>query len=72
MKSYTPSIIAYAGEIVCDAIFLNPVRNVNYWFMFMNKGYGNITFRLKQVLLPNIAMIKIDNKNKMPKRCNKN
>ena len=30
MKGYTPSIIAYAGEIVCDTIFLNPVRNVNY------------------------------------------
>ena len=28
--SYTPTIKAYAGEIVCDTVFLNPVPNTKY------------------------------------------
>ena len=74
MKGYTPPVTAYAGEIVCDAVFLNPVPNAQYWLAPVNKWYRDIIVRLKQVLLPNITMMKMDkNKNnKLPKRCNKN
>ena len=46
MKDYTPLITSYVGEIVCDAVFLNPVPNVRYWLTPINKGDGNITVRL--------------------------
>ena len=38
MKGYTPPITAYADEIVCDDVFLNPVPNVKYQFTPINKG----------------------------------
>ena len=47
MKYYTPLVISYAWEIVCDAIFLNPILNIKYWFTVMNKGDEDIIVRLK-------------------------
>ena len=35
----------------------------------MKTGVGDVTVRLKQVLLPNITMMKIDNISILPKRC---
>ena len=43
MKGYTPPVTAYAGDNVCDIIFLNPVPNSKYWLTPMNKGDGDIT-----------------------------
>ena len=37
----------------------------------MITGDGDVTVRLKQVLLPNITMMKIDKINILPKRCKK-
>ena len=37
----------------------------------MKTGVGEVTVRLKQVLLPNITMMKIDKINTLPKRCKK-
>ena len=37
----------------------------------MTTGDGDVTVRLKQVLLPNITMIEIDKINILPKRCKK-
>ena len=71
MKSYTSLVTAYAGDIVCNAIFLNSVHNANYQLIPMNKVDGDITVRLKQVLLSNITMTKTDKTNKFPKRYNK-
>ena len=62
MEGYNPTITAYEGESVCDTVFLNPVYNAKYWFTPMNKGVGDITIKLKQVLLSNITIIKIDKK----------
>ena len=42
MKGYTPPVTAYAGEIVCDAVFLNPVPNAQYWLAPVNKWYRYI------------------------------
>ena len=41
---------AYEGEIVCDAVVLNPVHDAKYWFTPMNKGISDVTVRLKQLL----------------------
>ena len=35
----------------------------------MITGDGDVTVRLKQILLPNITMIKIDKINTLPRRC---
>ena len=37
----------------------------------MKTGVGDVTVRLKQTLLPNITMMKIDKINTLPKRCKK-
>ena len=71
IKGYTPAIKSYAGEILCDAVFLNPVPNAKYWYTPMITGDGGVTVKLKQVLLPNITMIKIDKINILSKRGNK-
>ena len=71
IEGYKPKITAYKGEIVRDTVFLNPIHNTKYWFIPTNKGFGDVTVRLKQVLLPNITMIKTNKKNTLPKRCNK-
>ena len=47
---------------MCDTVFINPVYNAKYWFTPMNKGVGDITIKLKQALLSNITIIKIDKK----------
>ena len=72
MEGYTPTVTADAGEIVYDAIFLNPVYNTKYWYTPTKIGVGYITVRLiKQVLLPNITMMKIYKINTLLKRCKK-
>ena len=70
INCYIPSVTAYAGEDICDAVFLNPVNSAKYWLTPMNKRDGGIAVRLKQVLLSNITMMKIDKNNKLPKRYN--
>ena len=57
IKGYLPITTAYAGEIVCDVVFLNPVPNAKYWYTSMITGDGDVTVRLKQVLLPNITTV---------------
>ena len=37
----------------------------------MTTGVGDVTVRLKQVLLSNVTMMKIDKINTLPKRCKK-
>ena len=71
MKGYTSPVTTYTDEIMCDVIFLNPVHNAKYWSTRINKGDRDITIQMKQDLLPNIIMIKIDKNNKLLKRCNK-
>ena len=71
MEGYKLSIAAYESEVVCDTLFLNHVPNKKQWFTPMNKEGGDLTVTLKQVLLSNIPMIKIDKKNTLPKRRNK-
>ena len=65
MKGYISIVIAYTGDIVCDAVFFNPIPNAKYWLTPMNKGDRDIIVRLKLFLLPKIIMMKID------LRCNK-
>ena len=63
-RGYIQLVIVYAGEIVCDTLFFNPVSNAKYWLTSMNnKRDGDTTVRLKQVLLPNITMMKIYHNN---------
>ena len=59
---------ASAKKIQID---LNPVHNAKYWYTPMITGDGDVILRLKQVLLPNITMMKIDKINMLPKRCKK-
>ena len=66
MEGYIPAITAYAGKIVYNAVFLNPVPNANYWYILMKTGVDDVTVILKEVLLPNIIMMKIDKINTLP------
>ena len=66
MQGYSPITTAYASEIVCDAVFLNPVPNANYWYILLKTGVDDVTVILKEVLLRNIIMMKIDKINTLP------
>ena len=56
---------------MCDTVFLNPVHFAKYWYTPMKTGIGGVTVRFKQVLLPNVTIMKIDKINTLPKRCMK-
>ena len=71
MENYSPITTAYTGKIVCDTVFLNPVHNAKYWYTPMITGNGDVTVKLKQVLLPNITIMKIDKINTLPERFKK-
>ena len=62
MEGCKPTMTTYEGQIVCDDCFLNHVHNAKYWFTPMNKGVSDVAVRLKQVVLSNITMLKIDMK----------
>ena len=47
IEGYKSKITAYKGKIVRDAVFLNPVPNKKYWFTPTNKGFSDVTVRLK-------------------------
>ena len=47
MEGCTRTITVYTGEIVCDAVFLNPVPNAKYWYIPMKTGVGDVIVRLK-------------------------
>ena len=51
MKGHSPSECVYAGEMVCKAMFLNPVSKAKYWYTPMLEGEGNTTLRMKEVLM---------------------
>ena len=70
-EGYTQTITAYTGMIVCYAVLLNPVPNSKYWYTPTKIGVDDTTVRLKQVLPPNITMMKIDKINTLPKICKK-
>ena len=66
MKGYEPPINTYTDEIMCDVIFLNQIPTATYWCTPIVKRDGDVILRLKQILLSNITMIKIDKTNLIP------
>ena len=46
MEGFRPQITAYASEIVCDAVLLNPVYNAKYWYIPIKTGFGDVKVRL--------------------------
>ena len=49
IEDYTPLIIVCVGEMVCDAICINPVHFAKYLYTPMKTGVGDVIVRLKQV-----------------------
>jgi len=82
MESYTvqedtvlmgvePQPSAFTGEIICDAVFWNPVPNAIDWYTPMFKREGLVIIRLKQVLITGMTMKMISDNNMLPNKCNK-
>ena len=61
----------FAGEIICDAVFWNPVPNAIDWYIPMSKKEGLVMIRLKQVLITGVTMMEISEINMLPSKCNK-
>ena len=59
MKGVEPQQTAFAGEIICDTLFWNPVPGAVDWYTPMKKREGLVMIRLKQVLMTGVTMIKI-------------
>ena len=62
---------AFAGEIICDAVFQNPVPNAADWYTLMTKNDSFVMTILKLVFIIGLKMIRIDETNTLPSRCNK-
>ena len=71
MKGVEPQQTAFAGEIICDALFWNPVPGAVDWYTPMKKNEGLVMIRLKQVLMTGVTMMKITKENMLPNKCNK-
>ena len=61
----------FAGEIICDALFWNPVPGAVDWYTSMRKQEGMVMIRLKQILMTCVMMMKISEENMLPNKCNK-
>ena len=46
MKGVEPQHTTFAGEIICDAMFWNPVPNATDWYTLMTKKEGFVMIRL--------------------------
>ena len=71
MKGVEPQHTAFAGEIICDALFWNLVPGAVDWCTPMNKREVLVMIRLKQVLIIGVTMIKVTEDNILPSKCNK-
>ena len=71
MTGVEPQQSPFAGEIICDAVFWNPVPNAIDWYTPMSKREGLVTIRLKQVLITDVTMKMISDNNMLPNKCNK-
>ena len=71
MKGVEPPQTAFAGEIICDALFWNPVPGAVDWYTSMRKKEGMVMIRLKQVLVTGLTMMEISERNMLPKTCNR-
>ena len=71
MKGVEPQQTTFAGEIICDALFWNPVPGAVDWYTSMRKQEGMVMIRLKQVLVTGVTMMKISEENILPSKYNK-
>ena len=71
MKGVEPQQTAFAGEIICDTLFWNPVPGAVDWYTPMNKREELVMIRVKQVLITGVMMMKITENNMLPSKCNK-
>ena len=71
MKGVERQQSTLAGEIICDAVFWNPLSNVINWYTPMSKREGLVMIRLMQVLITGMTMKMISDKNMLPNKCNK-
>ena len=71
MKGVEPQQSAFAGEIIYNAVFWNPVPNALDWYTSMSKREGLAMIRLKQVLITCVTTVEISENNMLPNKCNK-
>jgi hypothetical protein len=68
LKEYTPHIKIATGELVCNARYFNHVQRVPYWY---TPSDTPTVVRMQQVILPDVALLRISRSNKLPNTCNK-
>ena len=66
-----PQQSAFAGKIICDAVFWNPVPNERDWYTRMSKRGGLVMIRLKQELITGVTMKMISDNDILPNKYNK-
>ena len=71
MKGVEPEQTAFAGEIICDALFWNPVPGAVDWYTPMRKRGRIVMIRRKQVLVTGVMMMKISEENMLPNKYNR-
>ena len=71
MKEVEPQQTTFVGDIICDALFCNPLPGTVDWYTPMRKREGMAMIRLKQVLMTGMTMMKMSEENMLPSKCNK-
>ena len=68
MNGVEPPQTTSVGELICDAVFRNPVLNTIDWYISMDKVYVFLMIRLKQFLQPSVYILMIDLLSKFNKK----
>ena len=71
MMGVEPQQSPFAGEIICDTVFWNPVPNAIDWYTSICKWEGLVMIRLKQALITGVTMKIISENNMLPNKYNK-
>ena len=63
LMDYKPPTIVPAGELICDAYWLNPVHNCSYWY---TASHIKTVVIIKKVVASNVEMLPISDENPLP------
>ena len=63
LMDYKPPTIVPAGELICDAYWLNPVHKCKYWY---TASHIKTVVIIKKVVASNVEMLPISDENPLP------
>mgnify|MGYP006899817042 FL=1 len=69
-NEFTPPMVAKAGELVCEARYLQPLKRAKNWYTHAGPE-ENTKVMLKHVVAADLLMLKEADDNMLPPGCNR-